>query len=88
MTHIEIPSELPNILRNFTLSVLRTRPRDIIDHAVEYFTQLQRQQKQQSNAENHSTSLVSSSSISSSSQPSQQQAQQQTSNGNVLPSGP
>lgn len=48
MTHIEIPSELPNILRNFTLSVLRTKPRDIIDHAVEYFTQLQRQQRQQS----------------------------------------
>lgn len=85
MTHIEIPSELPNILRNFTLSVLRTRPRDIIDHAVEYFTQLQRQQKQHSNAENHSASLVSSSSISSSSQPTQQQ---QTLNDNVLLSGP
>lgn len=85
MTHIEIPSELPNILRNFTLSVLRTRPRDIIDHAVEYFTQLQRQQKQQIQAENHSSSLVSSSSISSSSQPSQQQ--QQTSNDNAFPSG-
>lgn len=49
MTHIDIPSELPNILRNFTLSVLRTRPVNIIDHAVEYFTQLQ-QQKQSNEA--------------------------------------
>ena len=44
MTQIEIPTELPNILRNFTLSVLRTKPPNIIDHAVEYFTQLQQQQ--------------------------------------------
>jgi hypothetical protein len=48
MTQIEIPSELPTILRNFTLSVLRTKPHDIIDYAVDYFTQLQRQQQQQS----------------------------------------
>jgi len=48
MTQIEIPTELPNILRNFTLSVLRTKPHDIIDYAVDYFTQLQRQQQQQS----------------------------------------
>jgi hypothetical protein len=46
MTQIEIPNELPTILRDFTLSVLRTKPRDIIDHAVDYFTQLQRQQQQ------------------------------------------
>ncbi|CAF0981357.1 unnamed protein product [Adineta steineri] len=43
MTQIEVPTELPVILRNFTLSVLRTKPRDIINHAVEYFTQLQQQ---------------------------------------------
>lgn len=48
MPQIEIPSELPIVLRNFTLSVLRTKPRDIIDHAVDYFTQLQQQQQQQS----------------------------------------
>jgi len=48
MTQIEIPSELPTILRNFTLSVLRTKPHDIIDYAVDYFTQIQRQQQQQS----------------------------------------
>jgi len=47
MTQIEIPSELPTILRNFTLSVLRTKPHDIIDYAVDYFTQLQRQQQSQ-----------------------------------------
>ena len=45
MTQIDIPNELPIILRDFTLSVLRTKPRDIIDHAVDYFTQLQQQQQ-------------------------------------------
>ena len=43
MTQIEIPSELPTILRNFTLSVLRTKPQNIIDYAVDYFSQLQQQ---------------------------------------------
>ncbi|UJR10265.1 hypothetical protein I4U23_014473 [Adineta vaga] len=43
MTQIEVPRELPIILRDFTLSVLRTKPRDIVDHAVKYFTQLQQQ---------------------------------------------
>ncbi|CAF1676840.1 unnamed protein product, partial [Adineta ricciae] len=43
MTQIEVPHDLPIILRNFTLSVLRTKPRDIVDHAVHYFTQLQQQ---------------------------------------------
>jgi hypothetical protein len=47
MTQIEIPCELPIILRNFTLSILRTKPHDIINHAVEYFTQLQQQQREQ-----------------------------------------
>ncbi|CAF4356513.1 unnamed protein product [Rotaria magnacalcarata] len=92
MTHIEIPSELPNILRNFTLSVLRTKPRDIINHAVEYFTQLQRQQQQQSEPPlmtgNNPVTTVSSSSPCSTSQQSQPQ-QQQISNRNVIsPSGP
>ncbi|CAF2049276.1 unnamed protein product [Rotaria magnacalcarata] len=91
MTHIEIPSELPNILRNFTLSVLRTKPRDIINHAVEYFTQLQRQQQQQSEPPlmtgNNPVTTVSSSSPCSTSQQSQPQ-QQQISNRNVIsPSG-
>ncbi|CAF0758160.1 unnamed protein product [Rotaria sp. Silwood1] len=87
MTQIEIPSELPSILRNFTLSVLRTKPRDIIDHAVEYFTQLQRQQRQQSEqlmTGNKSVTTVSSSSFSSTSQ---QPQQQQTSDLNVISSG-
>jgi hypothetical protein len=86
MTQIEIPSELPNILRNFTLSVLRTKPRDIIDHAVDYFTQIQRQQKQQSEqliAGNNPTASLSS--FSSNSQ--QLQQQQQTSNHNAISSG-
>jgi hypothetical protein len=92
MTQIEIPSELPSILRNFTLSVLRTKPRDIIDHAVDYFTQLQRQQKHQSEGlitdNNLATQVAPSSSFSSTSQQSQQQQQQQTSNSNTISSGP
>ena len=47
MARIEIPTELPNILRNFTLSILRAKPEDMIGHAVEYFTRLQQQQQQQ-----------------------------------------
>ena len=47
MTQIEIPHQLPVILRNFTLNVLRNKPNDIIDYAVEYFTELQREQQQQ-----------------------------------------
>jgi len=62
MTHIEIPSELPDILRNFTLSVLRVRPVNIIDHAVEYFTQLQ--QQKQSNESVLTTNINASSSFS------------------------
>ncbi len=92
MTHIEIPSELPGILRNFTLSVLRTKPRDIIGHAVDYFTQLQHQQKQQFEqltAGNNPATTVSLSSLSSTNQQLQkQQRHQQTSNHNAIPSGP
>lgn len=89
MTHIEVPSELPNILRNFTLSVLRTKPRDIIDHAVEYFTLLQRQQQQQQQSEppttsNNPVTTATSASISSTSQQSQHQ---QILNHNVVSSG-
>ncbi|CAF1215658.1 unnamed protein product [Rotaria magnacalcarata] len=53
MTQVEIPTELPIILRNFTLSVLRKKPHDIIDHAVDYFTQLQQQQQQQQQQKSH-----------------------------------
>ena len=83
MTQIEIPSELPSILRNFTISVLRTKPCDIIDHAVDYFTQLQRHQKQQSEqlrTGNNPATTVSSSFYTS--------QQQQTSNHNAISSGP
>jgi hypothetical protein len=88
MTQIEIPSELPSILRNFTLSVLRTKPRDIIDHAVEYFTHLQHQQKQQSGQliTGNNPVTTASPSFSSTSQQLQQQ-KQQTANHNAVPSG-
>ena len=56
MTQIEIPTELPGILRNFTLSVLRTRPHDILDHAVDYFLDLQRQRQWQLTAGNNNNS--------------------------------
>ena len=88
MPQIEIPSELPNILRNFTLSVLRTKPRDIIDHAVDYFTQLQRQQKQQSEQLIAGSNPVTTATHSSFSSNSQQLQQQQTSNHNAISSGP
>lgn len=45
MADIEIPQELPPILRNLTLSVLRNKPKDIVDYAVDYFVQLQRQRR-------------------------------------------
>ena len=45
MPDIEIPQELPPILRNLTLSVLRNKPKDIVDHAVDYFVQLQRHRR-------------------------------------------
>ncbi|CAF3246282.1 unnamed protein product [Rotaria socialis] len=86
MTHIEIPSELPNILRNFTLSVLRTKPRDIIDHAVDYFTQLQRQQQQPSEPLVTGSNPVTAASSSSPSSTSQQSQRHQISNRNVISS--
>lgn len=40
MSDIEVPDDLPEILRDFTLSVLRNRPDDIIDYAVDYFLRI------------------------------------------------
>lgn len=48
MASVEIPLELPTILRNFTLSVLRTKPVDIVDYAVDYFIELQQQRRSES----------------------------------------
>ncbi len=81
MTQIEIPSELPIILRNFTLSILRTKPHDIIDYAVDYFTQLQRQQQSQLIIGDNMITTVPLSSISNYEQ------HQQTSEHNVMSSG-
>jgi hypothetical protein len=86
MTQIEIPSELPSILRNFTLSILRTKPPNIIDYAVDYFTQLQQQHQQsQLMIGDNIITTVPLSSISHYEQ--QQEQQQQTSKPNVIPSG-
>ncbi len=81
MTQIEIPSELPIILRNFTLSILRTKPHDIIDYAVDYFTQLQRQQQSQLIIGDNMITTVPLSSIS------HYEQHQQTSKHNVMSSG-
>ncbi len=80
MTQIEIPSELPTILRNFTLSVLRTKPNNIIDYAVDYFTQ---QQQSQLMIGDNIITAVPLSSISHY----EQQQQQQTSKPNAIPTG-
>lgn len=45
MPNVEIPLELPTLLRNFTLSVLRTKPVDLVDYAADYFLELQRQRR-------------------------------------------
>jgi len=83
MTQIEIPSELPTILRNFTLSVLRTKPNDIIDYAVDYFTQLQRQQQSKLMIEDNIITRVPLSSI----KHYEQQQQHHTSKQSVISSG-
>ena len=48
MPNVEIPLELPTLLRNFTLSVLRTKPTDLVDYAADYFQELQRQHRLES----------------------------------------
>lgn len=84
MTQIEIPSELPSILRNFTLSVLRSKPHDIIDYAADYFIQLQRQRQQsQLMTVDNTLTTVPLSSLSATSH----YAEQQTTNLNALPAG-
>ena len=86
MTEIEIPSQLPTILRNFTLQVLRNKPHDIVDYAVEYFTQLQRGQKSEIMIDdNKITTTVPSSSFSCSNH--HEQEQQTTTKHNVLATG-
>lgn len=86
MTQIEVPSELPTILRNFTLSVLRTKPHDIVDYAVDYFTQLQRQQQSQLMIGDNMITTVSPT-TSSSIKHYEQQQQQQTSKPDVISTG-
>ena len=87
MTQIEIPNELPGILRNFTLSVLRTRPQDILDHAVDYFLDLQRQRQWQSTADNNSMAATVSFPLSSSSSIRHQEQQLQTVKHNAATTG-
>lgn len=37
---IEIPPGLTELLQSFTVEVLRNQPRDLLDFALQYFTQL------------------------------------------------
>jgi len=87
MTQIEIPCELPIILRNFTLSILRTKPHDIINHAVVYFTQLQQQQQQQQTQIMTGNNMVTTVPFSTSASISHYDQQLQTSKYNALLSG-
>ena len=77
MARIEIPTELPNILRNFTLSILRAKPQDIIGHAVDYFTRLQQQQQQQRPVQDKNSITINASSSPTSTTHHQQQQQEQ-----------
>ncbi|XP_045055718.1 cAMP-dependent protein kinase type II-alpha regulatory subunit isoform X2 [Desmodus rotundus] len=40
MSHIRIPPGLTELLQGYTVEVLRQRPRDLVDFAVDYFTRL------------------------------------------------
>uniref|UniRef100_UPI003AAABBF8 protein kinase, cAMP-dependent, regulatory, type II, alpha A isoform X4 n=1 Tax=Centroberyx gerrardi TaxID=166262 RepID=UPI003AAABBF8 len=40
MSHIEIPVGLTELLQGYTVEVLRQRPSDLVDFAVQYFTRL------------------------------------------------
>ncbi|KAI8801382.1 hypothetical protein BJ742DRAFT_779345 [Cladochytrium replicatum] len=46
---IHIPSELPDVLKNYTKHILRTQPADIIASSAEYFGRLTKQRNQASN---------------------------------------
>ncbi|XP_078040017.1 cAMP-dependent protein kinase type II regulatory subunit isoform X1 [Augochlora pura] len=45
--HISVPDELHEVLLEFTISYLLERPVNVIDYAVEYFTQLQESRQTQ-----------------------------------------
>lgn len=40
MSHIQIPPGLTELLQGYTVEVLRQRPPDLVDFAVDYFTRL------------------------------------------------
>lgn len=40
MSHIRIPPGLTELLQGYTVQVLRQRPSDLVDFAVDYFTRL------------------------------------------------
>lgn len=43
---IQIPPGLTELLRSFTVEILRQRPPDLVDFAVQYFTHLQNTRSQ------------------------------------------
>jgi len=42
---IEVPTELPDILKNYSKSVIRANPEDIIDFSRKYFEDLLEERK-------------------------------------------
>jgi hypothetical protein len=42
---IEVPQELPNILKNYSKAVIKNNPSDIIEYSRKYFENLLQQQK-------------------------------------------
>lgn len=44
---IQIPPGLTELLRSFTMAILRQRPADLVDFAVQYFTRLQNTRSQE-----------------------------------------
>uniref|UniRef100_F7GCF2 cAMP-dependent protein kinase type II-alpha regulatory subunit n=1 Tax=Ornithorhynchus anatinus TaxID=9258 RepID=F7GCF2_ORNAN len=51
MSNIEIPVGLTELLQGYTVEVLRNRPPDLVEFAVEYFTRLKENRDQESTGE-------------------------------------
>ena len=48
---IEVPTDLPSILKDFSKEVIRNNPQDLVKFSRQYFEQMREQYKSQKNAE-------------------------------------
>lgn len=55
---IEVPPELPNILKNYSKAVIRSNPPDIIEFSRKYFEQLLEQQGKGGNEQDLKLNIV------------------------------